>query len=540
MVILSLGHLRWRTLLVATIVALLLFAGLGFHAGNREATLPTASTVFWWALPLVWGISAGLTLLFFIGISLLVAGDQDRRLIASYTTYHEVFWRHVKQFVVAAVFVGLFWGILWLGSALFNLIGIDVFFRTLVKPGFWIPATCVATAAALHLGDSRTGVLRALRSRAPDVLAWLLPVLVVITAGFLCTLLFTGLQPLWRTKIASSLLLTSALALVLLINVHFQDGGQDTNRTFVLRGSRMIAALLLGPLVVLAAGALSQRIGQYGLTPSRVVGAAIVVVIGCYALGYTIAALRSGPELRDLPATNIVASLVILAAVIALGSPLADPARLSVNDQVARLESGKVAPDKFDYAFLAKRSASYGTAALQRLKGRTDGPNARQIAEKAAQALNPASPSTPYTVSQPPKPATVETRIANIKPLRPDGDQVPAAFYEEDWNSLKNKPHMPSCLTNAEMRCEALLIDLTGDGKAEILLIHAGSQGTVFAQGADGKWAYAGYTGLVCSNIVKALRAGDFETVPTDFKDIEANGMRLHILTDTLCVPKKR
>ena len=40
--------------------------------------------------------------------------------------------------------------------------------------------------------------------------------------------------------------------------------------------------------------------------------------------------------------------------------PLADPARLSVADQVARLKRGKVAPDKFDYAFLQQRSGKAG------------------------------------------------------------------------------------------------------------------------------------------------------------------------------------
>ncbi|EHN76789.1 hypothetical protein SMCF_3695, partial [Streptomyces coelicoflavus ZG0656] len=61
------------------------------------------------------------------------------------------------------------------------------------------------------------------------------------------------------------------------------------------------------------------------------------------------------------------AGVLAVAAVLALFSPLLDPARLSVADQVARLERGAVKPQDFDFDFLRFDSGKAGLAALDRL-----------------------------------------------------------------------------------------------------------------------------------------------------------------------------
>lgn len=82
-----------------------------------------------------------------------------------------------------------------------------------------------------------------------------------------------------------------------------------------------------------------------------------------------------------------MAAFVAVGLLIALSSPVADPARLSVADQVARLETGEIAADKFDYSMLASKGVHYGFAALQRLKAKRDGPDASCIAARADEAL---------------------------------------------------------------------------------------------------------------------------------------------------------
>src|SRR5690348_7105618 len=202
-----------------------------------------------------------------------------------------------------------------------------------------------------------------MRALVHVLLSWLLPLMALFVAGFLASLPFTGLAPLWATRFATGLLLTTSAALVVLINAVHQDGQQEHAPPRVLRLAASLAALMLVPLMVIAAYALGLRVAQHGWTTDRIIAAASLVVAGCYALGYAWAALRPGRWLERIEICNVVAAFVTLAALLALFTPIADPARLSVASQVARLESGAVAPDKFDFAYLRFDGARYGKAA---------------------------------------------------------------------------------------------------------------------------------------------------------------------------------
>ena len=70
-----------------------------------------------------------------------------------------------------------------------------------------------------------------------------------------------------------------------------------------------------------------------------------------------------------------------------LFTPLADPARLSVVDQWARLRTGRVAPADFDFAYRRCEGARYGREALQQLATESTGTQAADIRERAEAAL---------------------------------------------------------------------------------------------------------------------------------------------------------
>ena len=58
-----------------------------------------------------------------------------------------------------------------------------------------------------------------------------------LAIGFLASLVFTGLEPLWRTRSAAALLLVSAAALVVLINTAYREGaGAGSNSAAGRRG----------------------------------------------------------------------------------------------------------------------------------------------------------------------------------------------------------------------------------------------------------------------------------------------------------------
>jgi hypothetical protein len=507
--VLGIGNVRWRRLVIWLVSAALLCGGIAYHAaaqGYWDAGWP-----FWaWT----WLFLPGLL---FIANALVTAGDADRRVVATYPTYFDVAWKQVTQLALALVFVGSFWILLKLGAELFRAIRIDAFAELLHQNWFWIPATTAATAVALHLTDAELGLVRAARSLLLNLLAWLMPLLVLIGLAFLLALAVTGLEPLWATKVATASLISAATLLILLINSHFQDGEAHGGRSRLLIYPRFVGALMLVPLVALASYGLGLRIQQYGLTPSRVLALAMLFVLACYAVGYAIAAVGSGLSLDKLRTTNVLTAFVSLAVLLAILTPLADPARLSVANQVGRLLAGRVPLEEFDFRFLQRGSGRYGQDALARLKSGAPGLDAAKIDELAKASVGE---------SGPPPEATEASRQSNIKMVRPPSAVLPAEFLRFDWNNFRQSWRLPSCLTMAKRGCEGFLVDLTESGPPAIVLFD-GRQASVFLKDTEGKWNLVGeIANLHCKGAIEALRSGDFKTVPSAFKDIEANGSR--------------
>jgi hypothetical protein len=351
-----------------------------------------------------------------------------------------------------------------------------------------------------------------------------MPLLVAIGLAFLAALPFTGLQPLWDTRHATSVLLSASVLLILLINSHFQDGGPESRKHAVLVYSRAIAAAMLTPLVILAAYGLKLRVDQYGWTPSRVVTAAIIVAVASHAVGYLLAVVRSPTGLAQLPITNVASAFVIVAMMLGLLSPLADPARLSVASQLQRLASGDVSPGRFDYAFLAKDSGRYGRDALERLKTDKSSATAEQISQRAIAAAS-GDRSKPAARAQP---ATPADKAAAIRVVHPAGQKLPAGFAEKEWSERG----LPECLKSGTSSCQAVLVDLDGDGTAEVLLLDLGysHRATAYKQEATGAWGLLGVIeGTICPGVVDALRLGHFIVAPAQTADIVVKGQRLHV-----------
>jgi len=523
----ALGNLRIRTFVAWIAVATLVLLGLGVYDIYREPggailgqALPRNI-----AAPTLWiAIAAGL----FIGEAMVAAGDADRRFFATYARYFDTAWKQAVQAVLAGVFVGAFWAVLILGAALFKLINLEFLVELLQRPWFAIPATALALACALHVTDVRAGIVRGVRTLKLTLLSWLLPMMLVLAVAFLAALAFTGLEPLWSTRRATTVVLLAAAALVLLINATYQDGQGEHPVARVLRHAASIAAIVLVPLVAIAAYAVMLRVVQYGWTPERIIAVACVVVAACHAIGYAAAAVPHGPWLKRIEATNVLAAVVTLAAILALASPLADPARIATADQVARLEAGLIAPDKFDFAFLRFRSGRFGREALDRLTTRRDGPDAALIAEKARTAV--AAKTMAELRSPRPQPPTAAERAANIAVVYPKGQSLPRDFAEQNWNDLPEQFRYPTCLT-AHFKCEALLVDLDGDGKPEILIVGASYQLVTAYRQADGKWSLMGTLAASnCRGVQDAMRKGDVEIVMPELKELRAGGFRLAVV----------
>jgi len=513
-VLVGIGNLRARSLAIWTAAALVLCAGLAAYDIYRDPNAGAAKVV---PAAVVWlALAGGL----FIADAFVVASAVDRRYLAGYQTDFEVSWKLGVQLALAGAFVGAFWALLFLGVQLFDLIDITAPARLIKHNWFWIPATTLAFACALHVTDARAAIVQGARTLALTLLSWLLPLMTLFALAFVLALPATGLAPLWGTRHATVILLIASLVLVLLINTAYQDGRRDI--ASVVRYSAHAAALLLLALVALAGFALALRVAQYGWTTFRVDAVACVAVAACYAIGYAVAALRWRTRLAGIETTNIATALVVLAVLLALFTPLADPARIAVADQMGRLRDGRIAAEKFDYDFLRFKSGRYGLAALAELAAQAPTSFAAKRAKTLLALKFPADAQAK---------ATPASRAANITVIQPAGQSLPDQFLSRDWAHAALSWRLPRCLT-ANGKCDAFMIDLDDDGVPEILLFGVPTaESAAFKAAGDGSWVFlGGIAGAECPGVREALRA-PLQAVSPRFKEIEVGQNRLRVLT---------
>jgi hypothetical protein len=412
---------------------------------------------------------------------------------------------------------------------LFRLIGIDFLREVITRPWFAIPASTLAFAYAVHITDVRVSLVQGMRNLLHVLLAWLLPVATVLIVGFVASLPFTGLAPLWRTSHGSEIVLAAVAVLVLLINAAYRDGG-DSGLPLVQRWTGSAAALCLPVLVAISAYGLGLRIAHRGWTSYRIVGVACLVVAGCYAAGYAWATLAGRPWMKRLEITNVVAAGMIVLAVIVLTTPIADPARLSVRDQVARLRAGRTPPEAFDFKYLRFDTGRYGRDALERLKT-AQGPNAEVVRQGAERALA----LTNRYASPPPKPADVAGFA-----VFPPGQALPQSFVRQDWTASPQPHSLPGCLLRGTETCEAFVVDAgSGDIRKILVIESSGShRGVLLQRGADEKWQLVGTLSgeTRCDSVRAALRAGDYRWIVPQEKEIEAAGQHLKIIAPSRTV----
>ncbi|HEX5393239.1 MAG TPA: DUF4153 domain-containing protein [Rhodocyclaceae bacterium] len=522
--IIGVGHLRLGRLLFWSAALGVVVVVMAYHDGWRAAeSISINGTCNVYPSPLVSFFSA---VFVFIAFALIRAGESDRRWLAAYETYFDTSWKLAVQLQFSALFVGAFWAVLWIGAGLFNLIGLDFLSRLLVKTWFALPATAVAFATALHLTDVRPGMVRSIRNLLLTLQSWLLPLLTLILGGFLASIPFTGLESLWKTRHAASLLLGVSATLVVLINTVYQQGKKGQEVIPVLRYSGRIACGLLLPVVVLAAYAVALRVNQYGLSKDRVIAIACLIVAACYAAGYGWAAISRGEWLAPVALCNVLTSWCVLAVLVALFTPVADPARLAVNSQLAQLGSGYIGAEKFDFAYLRFDTARYGRDALERLSKEGLGADPNRVKELATKAL------ALKNKWERPAPTLAAIDVVTNVHMRTRGATLPKEFAATRWAEISpQKWLLPNCLTSANTTCDGYLLPLSDGNQRELLLVPERGVGAVFIQGADGAWAHVAQlpSSDNCPTLRDALKAGTQRLVAPQFRDIEINGQRVHL-----------
>lgn len=326
-----------------------------------------------------WGDTEGwrvFSLALAIGIAapLFQAGREAGFRPISYPAAHDHAWTNAVLWCLSWAFVGVTLLLSFLLAALFQLIGIDFLNDLLAKQWFWRPLVGTAFGLGLALLREHSRIVSLLQNVAMLVLGVLAPVLAIGLGLFLLALPFTGLQPLWdATKSTTPILLGCALGALLLVNAVIGNGGGAEGggapRNRVLRWAALVLALVIFPLVAIAAVATGLRIGQYGFTPERLWALTFVILASVVAVAYLVSIVRgrAGWAEKVRPA-NLNLAILTCGVALLLATPVLSFNVISTHDQVARLESGRMSPDEFDWRALAFDFGEPGRRALERLK----------------------------------------------------------------------------------------------------------------------------------------------------------------------------
>lgn len=381
-------------------------------------------------------------------------------------------WLLVVRVVMAWIFAGLIWGLIWLSDALLGLVGLGVIDWLMAEGG---PLPGMVTGVALGVGIAVAVENADLLS--PDLILRLLRLLALpllgVMAVFLVALPMQGLSRLPEgISAAVTLLFLVACAVALVSAVVERDEAQAAEGAVIPRAAQGLALLLPVP-VALAGWALMQRVVQHGWTPGRLFGVVLAVLAAGYAVLY-LRALLAGAGWRGLVRrANLGMAVAMMVAAALWLTPLLNAEAISARSQLARLEAGQVTAADLDLAAL-ERWGRAGARALERLETLALEPGQEVLAARmAARTQERAESGDPVVIAQ-----EAETLLADLRavmPVQPAGatatrDMLLAAIPAMELQSWIDACRSP--LPGTERPgCVFVVADLWTDAPGEEALV---------------------------------------------------------------------
>jgi hypothetical protein len=349
----------------------------------------------------------------------------------SYPQLHDRSWTNVVLWFACWLFVGIVWALAFLIGSLFDLIGIDLLRQMMSKLWFGLVLTGASFGAAAGLLRDREKILVTLQTVVRRVLGVLAPVLGAGLVLFLIATLFTGLAPLWQaTKATTPILVSTVIAAIILANAAIGDSAEDEAKLKVIRWGTAALGVVILPLGLIAAVSTGLRIAQYGLTPDRL-WAVVGTGIACaYGLAYLTAVVRKRADwMAGVRPANVRLALGLCALAFLLSTPFVNFGVWSTVSQVARLESGKISSDQFDWALKFDFGPS-GAAAVKRLA--KSGQTAAVRLAATAMDAQPDRWSGNRSVSNARKAQNLEARMTILPTKTPLPDYLRKVIVDSD------------------------------------------------------------------------------------------------------------
>jgi hypothetical protein len=412
-IIQGLNHIRPKTLILWGIFLSLCCAGLCYYQYWKGVVFE----------PIQISLLEVFLLVFLpIGHTLVICSDLEQRFRPSYQTLFDNSWKLVMQLILTLAFVALVWSTFFIGVMLLNLINLDFLSLLLFKEWFVISLTVISTAIGIHLTDALPSVIRNLRNLILNLLSSLLPLLVFFTLIFLIGLIWLNPRTFFEQNHITTTLLFVDLGLIFLINVVYQDGADYKDKSILIQYSCKLAALILPFMVAITTYGFYLEVAQYGLSiPSIFVGFTLLI-FSVFSLCYMVAFIGSVPWLKLIESCNFYTAYLIILISIALLTPIADPSRLMVANQIYRLSTHQVSLEKFDLNYVSNNGNRYAKKALE-------GFNFKNLPKTGA--------------------SQVKTPAARVLELiaHPQNDHLPPSFLEQQWgdNIIANCSKYQKC-----------------------------------------------------------------------------------------------
>lgn len=364
---------RWRAPAIFAAIVGLVLGGLVWRAVGQADDLAAEE----------YGIVAGI---FAAGLALPLfqAGFHRRRWQTSYADTHFHVWTDAISAGGALAFTGLAWLVLLLVGALLDLVGIPL--NELFDEGWfgWM-FTGAAFGAALGVLRNQLKIIGTLQSVVLTVFSLLAVPVALAVVVFLAAVVISGPSVLWdATDSSTPILLAMAAGSFVLINAVIHEDANTMSANPALRIAALILALGILPLTMFAAISMGVRISQHGLSPERLWGLAAIMAAVAYGLAYFVSLVRGWkagwPEhLRD---ANLKLAAGTAAYALLLALPILNFGAIATSSQLARLNSGTVPVDRFDFDALRWDFGAPGRVALARL-AQSDETTVAQAAKQA-------------------------------------------------------------------------------------------------------------------------------------------------------------
>lgn len=487
-----------------------------------------------------------LCLMVFVTFPWLQARINNPSSPIDYSELHGYIWKNTITVVLTLLVSGLMWGILSLGAGLFKLIGIDFFYELFFRHEiFMYLANGLIVAIGVLISRTHPKLIITVRNLLSLTVKGLLPLLSFFALIFIFSLPFTGIEALtdkWSS--ATTLLTTMSLLLALLVNaIYLSSDGIDKKPypnliRYIINGSLLVLPIY----AILSTYYLGQRIVQYGWTPDRLWASVIVGLSLCLTLAYASAVVRKNNIwLHSLGSINKKIMWLIAVAVVLCNSPIIDPYRISVNDQINRYSTGKVSPDDLDLVMLRFDSGRRGNDALQALRSDVKFVSDPRRKLKLEKTLMQTTRWGSYGDDDKKTYAAFTAEIARKNIQLAAGTPSPESTW---WESLPQdigrEEHIDDCYLMANA-CVVTTLDLNNDGNKEPILCNFSAPKEAFCQiyaQRAGKWHAVSRINfdddvtkdkLDSTKIKDAILNGQLKAVPKEWSDIQIQDTTVHV-----------